>query len=362
MDNIIFNLVVTEKCNLNCHYCYMRNNESYMTPDIIDNLFDNYQQLLDILNGKTFHIDFFGGEPLLNWDLIIYTVERFKKLRYNTSFCIISNLLLLDNEKIEYIKNNHIGISWSFDGLWNVDIRTKINGSSTLDDYLNKLDTIKRVTNGCKCTITPYQMYSKYSLSDNCRYMVDELNLYPEYGISKDCWTSEAVNIFAEQLDEFADLYIDYVKRGIFLRNFFTLYLTDTVLSKKTSKRPFVCFAGNNGISIMPNGDIYPCARYGTNHCCSMGNIKTPLKIKSFKYIIENNPLNLEKCKECEMRLWCNSGCQYIQQCNHFTPLENYCKLYKILYKKALYVFESLKDNREWVRRLHYENYFSCNN
>ena len=357
MNNIIFNLVVTEKCNLACKYCYMHNNDNYMSANIIDSLYNNSQKLLDLFDGKTFNIDFFGGEPLLNWDIIRYTIDKFKDVDKKTFYCIISNLLLLTDDKVDYMLNNDIGASWSFDGLWNQDTRVDVNNNSTFDTYIEKLDLIRRVATSCKCTITPYQMYSDITLVENFRFMQDELGITPDYSISKDNgWTDETVDKFLYQLEEFVDMYIDYCNSGLLITcGFFNLYLADTILYKKTGKRNFSCFAGQNGISIMPNGDIYPCARYGTSCLSKMGNILDTNTIHPFEYQEQLNPVNFDECKKCNMYGWCNSGCQFAQQCNGFKPIKTYCKLYKGIYKKALYVCEKLNNNKEWLRSLHYE-------
>ena len=53
-----------------------------------------------------------------------------------------------------------------------------------------------------------------------------------------------------------------------------------------------------------------------------------------YKYIENSNPINNKECKKCEMYLWCNSGCQFNQECFNFKPLSGYCKIYKALFKK----------------------------
>ena len=357
MNNIVFNLVVTEKCNLGCKYCYMNNRNNNMSTEVIDALYDNRAKILDLFGGKTYNIDFFGGEPLLNKDIIKYTVNKFSNVDDITFMCIISNMLAINDEFARYIKDNNIGVSWSFDGLWNENIRTIYStGDSSICDYVEKLDLIKSLTNSCRCTITSFHMNTDITLSENFRFIMDGLGIIPDYAVSKDFgWTSETVDKFLYQLEEFADLYIDTINTGTMISNFFSLYLADTILYKKTQKRDFSCFAGQNGVCIMPNGDIYPCARYGTNCLSCMGNIMHPETIKPFEYKDALNPVKFEECMECEMYGWCNSGCQFAQQCNGFKPIPEYCRLYKGIYKKALYVYNKLRNNSDWIRQLHYE-------
>jgi uncharacterized protein len=358
MDNIVCNLVITEKCNLACKYCYMNNNNTFMSYNIIDKLYENIDYLINCYNGKTFNIDFFGGEPLLNWDIIQYTVNKFKNKKNLKYFTIISNLLLIDQNKINYITDNNIGCSWSFDGLYNSDIRvSKINNSSTLNEYITKLHLIKKLTDTCKCTITSeHILNSGFSLSENFKYMIEDLGIFPDYTLSKDFWPDNAIVKLESQLKELADLYIQYVNNGKIIKfGFFNLILSDIVLAKKTKKRNFSCFAGTNGFCIMSNGDIYPCARYGTNKIDILGNITDIATFKKFEFIDKLNPLNFEKCKKCKMYDWCNTGCQYMQEINNFKPLDSYCKLYKLIFNYAMYIYENLKNNKQWIMNLHYE-------
>lgn len=359
MDQITVNLTITEACNLACKYCYIKNKNNYITTDVIDNLYNNIDKIMQLFNGRTFNIDFFGGEPLLNWDIIEYTVNKFKNTDNLAFFCIVSNMLLLDKNKIKFIKENKIGCSWSFDGLWNKDVRIKNDlKTSSFDMYMEKLDLIKEVASGCKCMITPYHMKSNVTIAENFKFMIEELNICPDFSVSRDFdWTDDVLIEFEKQLDEYVKLYIEYCNKGIIIhQGFINLFLADTILFKKTQKRNFSCFAGQNGLTIMPNGDIFPCSRYGTNNICQMGNIFNIDKLHPFEYKERLNPVYFEKCKNCEMYGWCNSGCQYNQQCNNFKPLDCYCKLYKIIYKKALYIYSELKTNREWLRSLHFEN------
>ena len=70
MNSFTAQLVLLEKCNLACKYCYMHNKNSYMTEDDLDFIFKNMHKVLNKYNCDTYQVSYFGGEPLLAWDII----------------------------------------------------------------------------------------------------------------------------------------------------------------------------------------------------------------------------------------------------------------------------------------------------
>ena len=95
-------------------YCYMDHNPKTMTTDIVDMSIKQIPKILDIFGFSNYRITYFGGEPLENFELIKYTHKLDKPLCINE--VMISNLLLLTEDKLNYFKESNIGISWSFDG------------------------------------------------------------------------------------------------------------------------------------------------------------------------------------------------------------------------------------------------------
>ena len=110
-------MILTERCNLKCSYCFVHQNPREMTLDValdtVDFLIKNSK-----ITGNTPSINFFGGEPLLKWKEIIVPVVDYirkeKKVPFNLS--MTSNGVLLTREKLEYMKENQIGLLFSIDG------------------------------------------------------------------------------------------------------------------------------------------------------------------------------------------------------------------------------------------------------
>ena len=123
MKRFTLEVSVTEKCNLGCPYCYVANKHTFMTKEVFDEGMIKLKDLMRLSGTTEYFISFFGGEPMLNWDLITYAVPKLKADPQCKGLNIISNMTMIDEEKAEYIKKEGIGVSWSFDGMSSNDTR-----------------------------------------------------------------------------------------------------------------------------------------------------------------------------------------------------------------------------------------------
>lgn len=341
---------------MHCQYCYMNNNPIDMTIEIIDKTIESIPKLLEFTNTNKCDITYFGGEPLINIDLIKYTHDKLKNLNYIGNELIISNLLLLDDDIIDYIRNNNISISWSFDGIWNKTNRLMKDNTESFDLYLDKMNTIKKIVNGCKVMISPSCIDT---MADNLKFFVEELNIdRPDFSIIRDdIWSDDDIARFEIEIKRLSETYMNYIRLGYNLDiGLFTLPILDMFVGKKLSKRPFGCFAGYNGIAVMPNGDIYPCARFGTNKEYKYGNVLDKLNYNQYMKVnneVYLNPIEFEKCKQCKLYNYCNAGCTYSEIKNNKQPLDSICKLYHIIYKESLNIYNTFtKENNENYKEL----------
>ena len=134
----------------------------------------------------------------------------------------------------------------------------------------------------------------------------------------------------------------------------FTLPIMDCIVNKQYGKRPFSCFAGSGGCAVMPNGDIYPCGRFGSNKLFKYGNVLEELNKEEIQKINKNvyiNPVEIKECKSCKLYKYCNAGCTYSQIKNNYKPLESICELYHIVYDKAFKWYNILKENNVAIDR-----------
>lgn len=341
---------VTEKCNLGCPYCYVANRPTWMTKEVFEKGINDVHELMERSGDKDYFVSFFGGEPLLNWDLIQHAVPILKADPKNTGINIITNLTMIDAEKAKWIKENNVGVSWSFDGMSSNDTRPLLpllentnpetgelfNG--ILDLYNHKKEIIQSLTNGCKVMIWPG---NTKDMTENFEFLLDYGIDHPDFSIVRDdVWTVDDIKDYKRELERMTDRYIEKVKGGKFCSiGLIKLAILDTLFGLIKGKRPFGCFAGTHGGVLMSSGEFYPCARFASKKIMQMD------ETFSFKYYQDQfNPNNYDKCKSCDLKQVCNAGCTYSQVQNGNKPLDSVCELFHITYMEAHRVVQELKD------------------
>jgi uncharacterized protein len=341
---------VTEKCNLGCPYCYVANRPTWMEPDVFDAGIEYLHKLMERSGDKDYHVSFFGGEPLLNWDLITHAVPKLHADPKCKGINVITNLTMIDDEKAKYLKENRVGVSWSFDGmgsnesrpllplLENTNPETGEMFNGILDMYEYKKDTIMNLTNGCKVMIWPG---NTKDMTENFEFLIDWGIDHPDFSIVRDdVWTKEDIIEFRTECARLADAWIAKIKQGIPCSvGFLRLAILDILFGLVKGKRPFGCFAGANGGVLMSSGEFYPCARFASKKIMKMD------EEYDFKYYQQQfDPRNYDKCDDCKLRQVCNAGCTYSQIMNDNKPLDSICELFHIYYEQAMRVVNECKD------------------
>lgn len=341
---------VTEKCNLGCPYCYVANRPTWMTKEVFDQGMKDLPNLMQKSGDKDYHVSFFGGEPLLNWDLITHAVPYLKSDKKCKGINIITNLTMIDEEKANYLKENSVGVSWSFDGmssnesrpllplLENTNPETGELFDGILSMYEYKKDIIMDLTNGCKVMIWPG---NTKDMKENFEFLLDWGIDHPDFSIVRDdVWTVDDIKQFRYECERLTDFWIEKLKSGKACSvGFLRLAILDTLYGLVKGKRPFGCFAGTNGGVLMSSGEFYPCARFASKKIMKMD------EEYNFKYYQDIfNPKNFDKCEPCDLKQVCNAGCTYSQIMNDNKPLDSICELFHIYYEQAIRVVDECRD------------------
>jgi uncharacterized protein len=341
---------VTEKCNLGCPYCYVANRPTWMTKEVFDQGMKDLPNLMKRSGDREYHVSFFGGEPLLNWDLITHAVPYLKSDKKCKGINIITNLTMIDADKAKYLKENGVGVSWSFDGmssnetrpllplLENTNPETGDLFDGILSMYEYKKDIIKDLTNGCKVMIWPG---NTKDMTENFQFLLDWGIEHPDFSIVRDdVWTVEDIKQFRQECERLADFWIEKLKSGQACSvGFLRLAILDVLYGLVKGKRPFGCFAGTNGGVLMSSGEFYPCARFASKKIMKMD------EQYNFKYYQDMfNPKNFDKCEPCDLKQVCNTGCTYSQIMNDNKPLDSICELFHIYYEQGLRVVNECRD------------------
>lgn len=328
----------------------MANKPTFMSTDVWDNAIPELYDMMERSGDSEYHVSFFGGEPLLNWELITHAVPFLRTDPKCKGINIISNLTMIDEEKANYFKEYGVGVSWSFDGMSSNDTRPLLpilentnpeTGElfdGILELYNHKKDILLDITNGCKVMIWPGNVKD---MTENFEFLLDWGIEHPDFSIVRDdVWTIDDIKEFKVELIRMADKYIEKIKEGQACSvGFLRLAILDTLFGLVKGKRPFGCFAGTHGAVLMSSGEFYPCARFASKKIMKMD------EDYNFQYYQEEfNPMNFDKCQNCDLKQVCNAGCSYSQVTNDNKPVDSICEIFHITYEQGLRVVEECKD------------------
>ena len=302
----------TNDCNLNCSYCYNRigNNikKEYMTKEVADAAIDMLTKLDCWETADEIAVQFHGGEPLMNCDIIEYIMERFEALvpASKLYYGMTTNGTLYD-ERRKKIINKINELSLSLDGKAEIhDLNRKyVNGKgsfeqvmATAKDISKKKDvrlrmTVTRDTIGDLCDTVCY------FLEEGFRRIIPVLDMYDSH------WKDEDEPIIFEQFRKIKE-YIEEKEYGDAVIS----YVTESEFVRKAK-----CTGGVESFHFLPDGSIYPCSLTVGDSYWYMGNVSTGLDKAKVEELQMINNKDTSSCSGCEMYHYCaSSRCKLINK------------------------------------------------
>ncbi|MBE7030179.1 MAG: thioether cross-link-forming SCIFF peptide maturase [Ruminococcaceae bacterium] len=317
-------LHITHDCNLRCKYCFADTGEygggkrSFMSPEVGKKAIDFV--IANSAKRKNIEIDFFGGEPLMNFDavkeILEYAEEQGKEHDKHFRFTITTNGLLLDDEKIAYI-NEHMGnIVLSIDGRKEVNdaVRTRVDGTGCYDKILPRFKQVAESRNQDN-----YYVRGTFT-ANNLDFSLDALHLadlgFEQISIEPVVLADGHPLALKEEhlpklYDEYESLARAYVKRranGQFF-NFFH-FMMDFSQGPCAYKRLAGCGAGCEYVAVTPDGDIFPCHQFVGNNDYKMGNVfDGKLNPELQGKFAATNIYTKDACRDCWAKFYCSGGC-----------------------------------------------------
>ena len=329
-------LTVTEKCNLNCNYCYEKrktyhNMDFNVAKEIIDREFDNPEK--DIIN-----IDFFGGEPFLNFPLIKQLVEYIKSKETNKKYTlfITTNGTLVHGEIKEWLIENRdiISCGLSLDGTKAMHDLNRSNSFDLIDIEFFKKYYLEQ---GVKMTISEETLPSLAEGVIFLHKLGFDVKCNLAFGID---WSNQNnKEILERELKKLIEFYLenDNIKPCSMLNNDIKL-IGKRKWSEKTIKK--WCGAGTHMHTYDVNGNKYPCQFFMP---LSSGDKQDIPKDEDF---LQDIPIEMfeSKCRTCVIRDICPTcyGSNFVSTGNMYKKDENLCKLTKIIFK-ARSMFRALQ-------------------
>ena len=354
---------VTDICNLKCPYCYVKQRKNVLTFDMFLRQYEKLDKLFSLFayykpEHRKFNVGFFGGEPLLNLDVILKITEFLRKENRLADAHIQTNGTILTKDIVDILNTNGIGWSYSYDGLWQSSDVYNHNEIKTLsmDKKIRSCDFFR---GSPKIMISPSSLDT---LLENYQYFENLNILTPDFTLVRDnIWSSEDVEKYDRQLDILTNYLIDKTLSSgvVHSLGIFDLYIADTIAGTKYGKRAFSCFSGTNGCAITPIGVIYPCTRFYSNDKFPLYDCVNDViyydNINFFQRS-SSSPIYFDKCKKCSLYKVCNAGCNYSQlECGNFEefkPVDSVCEMFKKTYKYAYKYYRSVNTKVDYLKEI----------
>ncbi len=348
-------LLISQDCNLRCEYCFAETGDFGMGRSLMS--LETGKKAIDFLleksgNRENLELDFFGGEPLMNFDVVKEIVEyarmREKEYGKNFRFTVTTNGLLLTDDKIDFINKEMSNVVLSIDGRKCVNdrMRHRVDGTGCYDTIIEKFR--KTVDSRGNKEYYVRGTYTKYNLdfSEDVFHLYeqgfDQISVEPvvapdtaPYALTE----KELPAIFAEY-DKLAERLLENDKNGKHF-NFFH-FMLDLDQGPCAIKRLRGCGCGNEYVAISPNGDIYPCHQFVGIDEWKMGNLNEETfdyKIKD--YFASAHIYTKEECKKCWAKFYCSGGCNannYIYAGDVHNAYKMSCEIEKKRLECAIYM------------------------
>lgn len=358
-------LNMAHDCNLKCDYCFASQGDFKGEKCLMS--YEVGKKALDYLvkssgNRINLEVDFFGGEPLMNFEtikqLVTYARSIEKENNKNFRFTITTNGVLLDDEKIDYINQTMDNVVLSIDGRksTNDKMRKTLNDKGSydiiVDNFKNLVEKRKDKDYFARGTYTAYNL----DFSEDVKHMrelgFESISVEPVVAKPEEQYalTEEHIDILKQEYEKLAKMYIEAYndknkKFGFF---HFNIELDG---GPCIYKRSVGCGAGTEYIAVTPEGHFYPCHQFVGEKKFIIGNVDDGIindtVVNMFKGISVNDK---PKCKECWAKYYCSGGCHanaYNFNNSFKEPYELGCELEKKRIECAIMIKTKLmeKDN-----------------
>ena len=316
-------LHIAHDCNLRCEYCFAGTGEYNGERGMMSA--QTGKKAIDFViansgSRKNIEIDYFGGEPLMNFEVVKeiteYAKEQGEKHGKNFRFTVTTNGILLDDEKKKYINENMSNVVLSIDGRKEVNdrMRPRIDGSGTFNSILPKFIDMAESRNQDNYYVRgTFTAYNK-DFANDVIHLADlgfkQTSVEPVVAPDDAPYAlkNEDLPFLFEQYETLAKEYIKRWKSGNWF-NFFH-FMIDLNQGPCAIKRLSGCGAGHEYLAVAADGDLYPCHQFVGNKDFLMGNVHDGDINKNIRdYFEKSNIYTKDKCRSCFAKFYCSGGC-----------------------------------------------------
>lgn len=316
-------LHIAHDCNLACKYCFAEEGEYHGRRALMS--YEVGRKALDFLirnsgSRRNLEVDFFGGEPLMNWqvvkDLVAYGREQEKVHDKHFRFTVTTNGVLLNDEIQEFINKEMDNVVLSLDGRKEINnqMRPFRNGKGSYDLIVPKFQKLAESRNQEKYYIRGTFTRNNLDFSNDILHFADlgfkQMSIEPVVGEESDPYAirEEDIPKICEEYDKLAKIMIEREKEG---KGFhFFHFMIDLEGGPCISKRLSGCGSGTEYLAVTPWGDLYPCHQFVGKEEFLMGNVDEGItKPEIAEEFRGCSVYSKEKCKDCFAKFYCSGGC-----------------------------------------------------
>ena len=316
-------LHVAHTCNLNCSYCFASQGKYHGDRAVMS--FEVGKQALDFLiehsgTRRNLEVDFFGGEPLMNFDvvkqLVAYAREREKEAGKNFRFTLTTNGMLIDDDVIDFANRECSNVVLSLDGRKEIHDRFRVDyaGRGSWEQIVPKFQKLVLARGGKEYYMRGTFTHANPDFLKDIEVMLDlgftELSMEPVVCAPGDPseLTKEDLPIVMEQYEKLAELMLRRHREG---RPFtFYHYMIDLTGGPCIYKRISGCGSGTEYMAVTPWGDLYPCHQFVGEEKFRLGDVWQGVTNPEIQgEFAKCNVYAHPECSDCWAKLYCSGGC-----------------------------------------------------
>ncbi len=310
-------------CNLSCSYCFA--SQGRYRGDRALMSFEVGKQALDFLIASSgtrtnLEVDFFGGEPLMNWqvvkDLVAYARSREEPCRKHFRFTLTTNGMLIDDDVIDFANREMDNVVLSLDGRKEIHdaLRVDCAGNGSYDRIVPKFQKLVKARGGSRYYMRGTFTHRNPDFTKDLFHMADlgftELSMEPVVCAPGDpaALTEEDLEVVKEQYELLAREMLKRHKEGRPIT--FYHYMLDLTGGPCVYKRVSGCGSGTEYMAVTPWGDLYPCHQFVGEEAYRLGDVwkgvTNPALREEFRAC---NAYARPECADCWAKLYCSGGC-----------------------------------------------------
>lgn len=316
-------LHIAHDCNLACRYCFAEEGEYHGRRELMT--YEVGKAALDFLiansgNRRNLEVDFFGGEPLMNFqvvkNLVAYGREQEKLHNKNFRFTLTTNGVLLNEDIMEFANKEMANVVLSIDGRKEVHdfMRPFRKGAGSYDLIVPKFRQFAESRNQTNYYVRGTFTHHNLDFSKDVLHLADlgfeQISVEPVVAEETEDYAIQEADL-PKLFEEYDNLAKEMIKRHKEGKDFnFFHFMIDLEGGPCVAKRLSGCGSGTEYLAVTPWGDLYPCHQFVGNDKFYMGNVFEGVKNTEIREQFRGcNVYAKEKCRDCFAKFYCSGGC-----------------------------------------------------